>query len=222
MVAAAARKKFSTPKVRAVEFSHLTDAEAGVLDDDETHEGLRWLGTSLADRSLRGVSFVGCELDGVSLAETDLTAARFGDSRLTRVNTPILKAPDASWVGTEIVTSRIGAWEGYGANMRAVRVDECKITYANLRGASLTDVQFTGCTFDELDLMDVRGLRVAFVDCTIGVLTAHRTRIESLDLRGASIGAVSGMDGLSGATMTEVQVSLLAPQFADHLGILVD
>jgi len=222
LVAAHSPGKLAAPRIRPVKLSHLADAEAEVLEDEENHEGLRWAGTSFADRSLRGLSFVGCEFDAVELADADLTAARFSDCRLTRLNLPVLTAPDASWVGSEIVASRIGAWEGYGANLRAVRVDECKITYANLRGAALTDVLFSHCTFDELDLMDVSGLRVSFVDCSIGVLTAHRTKIGAFDLRGASIGAVSGMEGLTGATISADQVSLLAPQFAEHLGINVE
>ncbi|WP_061964141.1 pentapeptide repeat-containing protein [Demequina aurantiaca] len=209
------------PKLREVELGHLTEADAYDIDEDTTLEGLRWADASFGDRALRGVAFVGCEFVNVALGDADLTAARFGESRLTRLNVPVLQTPDASWVGAEITASRIGAWEAYGANLRATRLTECKVTYANLRGATLTDVLLTGCTFDELDLMDVKGARVSFVDCTIGVLTAHRTQISDLDLRGASIGAVSGMDGLKGATMSDTQVALLAPQFADHLGIVV-
>lgn len=210
------------PKVRPVGPANLTEADECDIDEDATLEALRWADQSFGDRTLRGVAFVGCELDNVALGDADLTAARFGDTRLTRLNVPVLKAPDASWVGTEMAGSRIGAWEGYGANLRATQVTECKITYANLRGATLTDVLFTGCTFDELDLLDVKGARVAFVDCTIGVLTAHHMRLEDLDLRGASIGAVSGMDGLKGATMSENQVTMLAAQFAAHLGVIVE
>ena len=210
------------PKVRTVEVGNLTDADAYDIDEDTTLEGLRWASTSFGARALRSVAFLGCELDAVELGETDLTAARFGDTRLSRLNVPVLKAPEASWVGSEIVASRIGAWEGYGANLRAFHVSECKVTYANLRGAKLTDVLFSGCAFDELDLMDVQGARVAFEDCTIGVLTAHRMTVDDLDLRGASIGAVSGIDGLRGARMSETQVTLLAAQFAGHVGVIVD
>ncbi|WP_062208522.1 pentapeptide repeat-containing protein [Demequina oxidasica] len=208
--------------MRGVDLGHLTEADAYDIDEDTTLEGLRWADASFGDRALRGVAFVGCEFVNVAMSDADLTAARFGESRLTRLNIPVLKAPDASWVGSEIAASRIGAWEGYGATLRATEITECKVTYANLRGATLTDVLFTGCTFDELDLMDVKGARVAFADCTIGVLTAHRMQVTDLDLRGASVGAVSGMDGLKGATMSDTQVTLLAPQFADHLGIVVE
>jgi uncharacterized protein YjbI with pentapeptide repeats len=210
------------PKVRPVSLGSLADADEYDIDEDSTHEGLRWADATFADRELRGVSFVGCELSNVALGDADLTAARLSDSRVTRLNVPVLKAPDASWIGTELTASRIGAWDGYGASMRAVHVDGCKVTYANLRGAKLTDVLVTDCTFDELDLMDVSGTRVAFENCTIGVLTAHRMRIENLDLRGASIAAVSGVDGLKGAVMSAEQVTMMAGQFADHLGIIID
>ncbi|WP_430867302.1 pentapeptide repeat-containing protein [Demequina aurantiaca] len=213
--------KLRPPKLRTLNLSNLAQAEPDDIDNDTTLEALRWADTSFEDRPLRGVSFVGCELDNVALGEADLTAARFGDTRLTRINVPVLKAPDASWVGTELAASRIGAWDGYGANLRAARFVDCKVTYANLRGSTLTDVLFTGCTFDELDLMDVKGARAAFVDCTIGVLTAHRMQIKDLDLRGASVGAVSGMDGLKGAHLSETQVALLSSQFAHHLGVIV-
>jgi len=210
------------PKVRELEFGVLTEASVADLDDDETMEALRWRGADFGAAALRGATFVGCELIGVALFEADLTAARFSDSRVTRVNTPVLKAPDASWTGSVLEGSRIGAWEGYGAHLRATQFIGRKVTYANLRGASLTDAVFTDCTFDELDLMDCTGARVAYANCTIGLLTLHRTKIASFDLRGASIGAVSGMDGLRGATMTEDQIAMLATQFADHLGIVVD
>lgn len=216
------RAAIKPPKFRAVTLGTLADADEYDLDEDSTLESLRWHATDVGDRSLRGVTFVACELDNVSLHDADLTAASIGETRLTRLNAPVLKAPDASWVGAELSASRIGAWEGYGSHLRATHVVDCKITYANLRGSTLTDVLFTGCVFDELDLMDVRGKRVRFVDCSVGVLTAHHTAIEHLDLRGVSLGAVSGMDGLRGALMSEDQVAMLAPQFAAHLGIYVE
>jgi uncharacterized protein YjbI with pentapeptide repeats len=73
--------------------------------------------------------------------------------------------------------------------------------------------------FGEMDLSGSRAQRVAFEDCRIDTLTLDRAHLVDVDLRGAEIRTVNGVEGLRGATLTSAQISLMAPMFAARLGI---
>ena len=46
-------------------------------------------------------------------------------------------------------------------------------------------------------------------------------RIDDLDLRGAELHVLGGLDGLRGAALTELQLGLMLPLFAQHFGVRV-
>jgi uncharacterized protein YjbI with pentapeptide repeats len=100
-----------------------------------------------------------------------------------------------------------------------VRVSHCKLGYLNFRSAQLVDVEFVDCTIDELDFGGARATRVAFTNTSIGLLDVARATLLDFDLRGAEFRSIRGVDGLRGATITELQLVELAPIIAGQLGI---
>jgi uncharacterized protein YjbI with pentapeptide repeats len=92
----------------------------------------------------------------------------------------------------------------------------------NLRGARLTDVSFGDCVIDELDLGGATLQRAAFPGTRIGRLLAPEARLTDVDLRGARVDDIEGVEGLRGATVSLDQLLDLAPTLAARLGILVD
>ena len=67
--------------------------------------------------------------------------------------------------------------------------------------------------------MQVRGLRLD--GCTVGALGVRGARLTDVDLRGARVDAVEGLDGLGGTWITAAQLDGLAPALAEQLGIQV-
>ncbi len=108
-----------------------------------------------------------------------------------------------------------------GATLTAVRFRGTKLDYLNLSGAHLDDVAFEGC---ELGAVDARGatLRaVRFRDCSISELNVTEARLAKVDLSGARLSSLIGVDNLRGAIVNHGQLLDLAPQLAVQLGLEV-
>lgn len=209
------------PAVRAFTLPHLEDATGDDLGVDDECEAERFIDIDLTGRDLMGIKFAECELENVGLHEADLRGARFVETRISRTNSPILSAPLSTWRDVAIDQSRIGSGELFESNWRSVRFSHCKLGYLNFRSAELTDVEFVDCAIDELDLGGAKATRVALAGTSIGSLDVSRANLVDVDLRGAEFSSIRGVDGLRGATITELQLAELAPMIASHLGIRV-
>ena len=100
-----------------------------------------------------------------------------------------------------------------------MRVRGGRLDLVDLSGAKLTGVAFERCAIGELDLGTVEARDLTFDGCEIDLLDVTGARLVRADITGARIGAVKGVDGLRGATITPAQLVDLAPQMAAHLGI---
>lgn len=189
--------------------------------EDRRHDE-RFEGGDLSYVDLSDVTFERCDVVGLSLHEADLRAATFSESRLERIDAPVLSAPRSVWHDVVLAGSRIGSAELYESGWRSVELVDCKLGYVNLRGASVRDVRFTRCTVDELDLTNAQATRVAFEDTSLEHLVLAGARLTHTDLRGASLRRVTNLDGLAGATVSTAQLVDLAPLLAAGLGIRVE
>ncbi|MDN6331632.1 MAG: pentapeptide repeat-containing protein, partial [Micrococcaceae bacterium] len=134
---------------------------------------------------------------------------------------PAWRPPDRGGGNTSLARTRIGSAELHGAGLRSVLFDGGKLDLVNLRGAKLKDVLFRSMIIDELDLGAVQAERVAFQDCRIGMLSLHGAKLKDVDLRGAALAGLSGVGGLRGATVGELQLQDLAPLLAAEAGLRV-
>lgn len=159
---------------------------------------------------------------GVTAHTTVLTHARIIETRIERLNAPVLDATRSTWRDVELSGSRLGALDVYDAEIRSTRIVGSKFDWINLRSSTLEDVLFEDCTIDELDLGGVTATRVAFVNCRASSVSLVHARLKDVDLRGLEMGAISNLEGMSGATLNAQQVTELAPAFASHLGIRVE
>lgn len=209
------------PRLDPLILESLAEGFAGDIGAREHAEGLRFDGIDLTGADLTAASLSECLLDGVALDRAQLRAASVVETRLERLDVPGLSAPRSRWRSVELVSSRIGSAELYESTLEQVRIADCKLGYVNLRGATLRDVLVERCTIDELDLGGASGARVAFVDCEIRSLELPSTRVDDLDLRGAELHVLGGLDGLRGAALTELQLGLMLPLFAQHFGVRV-
>lgn len=63
---------------------------------------------------------------------------------------------------------------------------------------------------------------MAFEDCTVETLRLDSARLSLVDLRGLDMHVIAGVEGLRGATLSHQQAVLMAPVFAQHLGVTVE
>jgi uncharacterized protein YjbI with pentapeptide repeats len=195
--------------------------EAVDLQPGTRNELLRISGDHAAGRDLAGTTFLEVHWDGAVLDGTKLVDARFVENRFASLDVIRLDAPGSTWRQVELLASRIGAAELDGADLNVVRIDGCRFGYVNLRHASCQDLVVHDCRIADLDLAGASVHRARFEDCRIGHLILSSASLQSVDLRGTQIDAISGVAGLAGAVIDEAQLGELAPALASHLGIEV-
>jgi uncharacterized protein YjbI with pentapeptide repeats len=218
------RSSRTTPTAPAIEPLRLMDlepADADRLQPDLRAEGLRIEGADLSGRDLTGLVTDECELVGMRADHLILDAARMLETRIDHLDAPVLDARRATLRDVEVLSSRIGAFEGFDAGLEAVRIVDAKLGWVNLRGAKLVNVVFEGCRFDELDLTDAAATRVAFHDCHAASVAFAHAHLQDVDLRGLEFSSLSNLDGMAGATLSTQQATMLATDLAAHLGIQV-
>ncbi|GAA5202971.1 pentapeptide repeat-containing protein [Microbacterium jejuense] len=169
-----------------------------------------------------GDTVEGCRFDGLELGSWTLRGTHVLESVITGANVPAVSAARSGWRDVEVRDSRFGSVEVYDASWRGIRFTRCKLGYVNLRAAELLDVAFIDCTIDEIDLMDAAARRVSFEGCRIATLNTSGAKLTDVDLRGADLGQVVGIEGLRGATISAEQLQLMAPAFAELLGLTLD
>jgi uncharacterized protein YjbI with pentapeptide repeats len=213
----------SPPKPPQLNTLHLDDLADG--SPDELRPRTTLTGMSLAVESSSPADLTDARLDGVRferlvVPELRMRGAGLLETAFDAVDSPVLDAAGTDWSDVSL-SGRVGALTAYDSSLRSVHFTGCRLGFVNLRGSELLDVEFTDCSIDELDLGDSRCRRVRFTDTRITSLEVPRATLMDVDLRGAALSSVSGVDHLSGATITPAQALQLAPLLAAHLGIRI-
>lgn len=212
---------FDEPRIDDPAPDDLDDASAELLGARQTHEAERFDGGDLTGYDLEGSRFTECVLDRVTLTGAKLRGSRVIDTVLVEPFAPELKASRTYWRSVRFERPRWGSAELFDSELESVRITGGKIDFLNLRGSTLTDVVIEGCSITELDLGGATATRVALIDCRLGTLDVTAARLSSLDLRGATFDRIDGVDDLGGAVIDDYQLQLLAPLFADRIGVMV-
>jgi uncharacterized protein YjbI with pentapeptide repeats len=108
-----------------------------------------------------------------------------------------------------------------GATWTGIRVRGVKLGFVNLAGARLQDVVFEECEIGSLDARAAQLRSVAFVDCTVQELNVTEATLSKVDLSGARLHALVGVESLRGAIVSHEQLLDLAPLLAAQLGVEV-
>ncbi|MFD4960109.1 pentapeptide repeat-containing protein [Microbacterium sp. NPDC058389] len=204
----------------AVVLAGVTPGDADAFD---VFEGVAYTGVARADWTLAvGDTVEACRFDGLELDSWTLRGAHLLESVVAGANVPAVSGARGGWRDVEVRDSRFGSVEVYDASWRGIRFTRCKLGYVNLRAAELLDVAFVDCTIDEIDLMDASARRVAFDGSRVATLNTAGSRLTDVDLRGADLGQVVGLEGLRGATISAEQLQLMAPALAALAGITVE
>lgn len=91
----------------------------------------------------------------------------------------------------------------------------------NLAGGQLDDVRFEGCEIDSIDARGAQLRAVTFVHCSINELNVTEATLTKVDLSGARLRSLVGVDNLRGAIISHGQLLDLAPLLAEQLGLKV-
>ncbi|WGW12912.1 pentapeptide repeat-containing protein [Saxibacter everestensis] len=191
------------------------------LFDGEVYEGCHFEGHRFDSQDASDSEFIDCLFEDCSLNAASLRNGRFRDSRLTRVSAAELDCANSHWRNIEFSDVRLGAWEWHGARMDRVAVSGGKIDFINLRGAVIGDLTLSDCVIGELDLSGATARRLSLAGCRVERLVVDKATLSGVDLRGAEISVIQGIDSLRGTLISRDQLYDLAPALAAHLGVSV-
>lgn len=217
--------RVAAPRIDGFVLPDLVDGDDDDLAPGATVEGLRFTAADLTERDLTGLRLGECELSGAIAHEARLRGAIISETRIERLEAPVLHAPRVELRDVVVSGSRLGSVEFIDNRWRSVHVIGCKLGFVNLRGSELRDLRFTDCDIEELDLGGARAERVAFDGCELRALDVTGATLRDVDLRGLDFAAMSTLDGIAGlrgATLDRMQVALIAPSLATHVGIRID
>lgn len=214
------------PREPKIKLTNLTPGYLGDIGPEEFLEGMEFTDLDLAEVDSTQATYLDSSLSRVNFGDAEspvnLTGARFSGSRIEDCRADTWTMPRGSLVHTEISGTRIGAGVVHDSVWEKVVLSNCRISYLNLRGAKLTDVEFRDCVIDEIDLDRAKVNRVSFPGSSVGVLQCESATLGNVDLRGLQPHKISGVHSLRGATIDEMQMMLFAELFASELGITVE
>lgn len=204
------------PKIRPFTLPQLATGYSGDLDGGEYLELLHFdrLVEPLQAREAR---LEECLISSLQLEQ--ISNARLIQCELRQIDSPVMQAAGTYFNDVRVGYSRFGSADFADAEFDSVVFDNCKFGWLNLRGVNARDVQFRNCQFDELDLQGAKIQRMSFVDSRAGQLSSSQATLREVDFQGLDFGFVDGLEGLRGAQISTMQLSMLAEQMASYLGI---
>lgn len=185
---------------------HDGDGDLDSLDADqlaahESYDAHAVTGGDISQRDVTGAVFTECSLSGLIAHGTSLRSAQLVETRIDRMNAPVLTAIRSTLRDVEIAGSCFGALDIYDAEIRSTRFVGCTFDWINLRSSQLEDVIFEDCTMNELDLGSASARRVTFTNCRAGSIALPHARLQDVDLRGLTVESITDLAGLRGATL---------------------
>ena len=206
---------------RPLTLPDLTVFDGDRLEARDEYEAIDFADLDLGGQDAGDARFLDCRIQRCSLDGLSLRRARFSGSLLDEVHGATVDLSDSSWRESRLAGSRLGAVTLIGATWAGVRVHASKLGFMNLAGAQLEDVVFERCEIGSLDVRGARLRSVSFVDCSLNELNVAEATLSRVDLSGARLHTVIGVDNLRGAIVSQEQLIDLAPLLAAQLGMEV-
>ena len=201
--------------------SPLADFPGVVLEPHGDYDAVHFAGLDLAGQRFDDAAFLGCRLERCGLDGVSMRRARISECLLDELHATSIDTADSVWRDSLVTVRRVGALLAIGASWSSVRVRGGRLDLVDLSGAKLAGVAFDGCAIGELDLGTVEARDLTLSGCQIELLDVTGARLVRADFTGATIGAVRGVAGLRGATVTPAQLVDLASLLAAHVGLKV-
>lgn len=210
---AAPERQFSLPD--------LTGFDGDRLEARHDYDAIDFVDCDFTGQDAGDARFMECRLEGCCLDGLSMRRVRFLGSLLAEVHGATVDLSDSTWRDARVSGGRLGALTLAGASWTGIRLRGSKIGFMNLGGARLEDVVFEGCEIDSLDARAAQLHSVAFVDCSINELNVTEATLSKVDLSGARLRSLVGVDNLRGAIISHEQLLDLAPVLAAQLGLEV-
>lgn len=203
------------PPLRPRVAEALDPLEPGALEDETRYEGIELAGAG--PLAVRHLTLAESRLRGV-LAGSRLPDLHVGDCVLAGADLANLHAPKAALRRTRIDQARLTGADLTDASLRDVVLSGCRFDLGSLAVARLERVVFEDCDLRETSLGEAVLRDVRFERCDLGGVELSRVRLQRVELRGCRLEGVA-VEHLRGATMPWEDIVGNAGLLAGALGI---
>jgi uncharacterized protein YjbI with pentapeptide repeats len=216
MVKAVAR---NAVRGRELHLPHLTAFDGDRVVRRADYDAVDFVDHDFTGQDASDARFLECRLQRCCLDGLSLQRARLVGSLLADVHGASVDLSDSTWRDSHVVGGRLGAMTLVGATLTGVRVRGSKLGFVNLAGARMEDVMFEGCEIGTVDARSAHLRSIGFVDCTLDELNVAGATLAKVDLSGARLRSLVGVESLRGAIVSHQQLIDLAPLLAAQLGL---
>lgn len=210
----------ATPE-RQFSLPDLTAFDGDLLEARRDYDAIDFVDRDFTGQDASDARFLECRLERCCLDGLSMRRARVVESLLAEVHGASVDLTDSTWRDSRMSGGRLGAVTLAGATWTGIRVRGSKLGFVNLAGARLEDVVFEECDIGGLDARSAQLRSIAFVDCTIDELNVAGATLSKVDLSGARLRSLVGVESLRGAIVSHEQLLDLAPLLAAQLGLEV-
>jgi uncharacterized protein YjbI with pentapeptide repeats len=168
------------------------------------------------------VRFTESAITGVIFDGGGFPRGRFADVWVSRTRWIGLSWVEVEMLDVSFIDGALAGVQAFGAELRRVVFERCKVDSLNLRGATLRDVEFRDCELLEVDFGGAALTNVTFPGSVIRRARFNKATLKKVDFRGArELDVAVGCDALRGAIISSDQLMELAPALGRTLGIVV-
>jgi uncharacterized protein YjbI with pentapeptide repeats len=206
---------------RRIELPDLTDFEGDLLEAGFDYEALAFTDRDFTAGDASDARFLECRMERCCVEGLSMSRTRVADCLFSEIYGASVDFADSVWRDSQMSGGRLGALTLPGATLTRVRLHRVKLGFVNLAAARLEDVAFEECEIGGIDARAAQLRSVSFVECTVQELNVTEATLSKVDLSGAKLRTLVGVDGLRGAIISHEQLLDLAPLLAGQLGIEV-
>ena len=210
-----------TAAERPLELPRLTVFEDDLLEVRRDYDAIDFVDRDFTGQDASDARFLACRLQRCRLDGLSLRRVRIIESLLADIHGATVEMTDSTWRDSRLTGGRLGAATLTGATWTGIHVRGSKLGFLDFAGARLEDVIFEGCEIGGLDARSARLHSVAFIDCTVDELNLAGATLAKVDLSGARLRSLVGVESLRGAIVSSEQLTDLAPILAAQLGLEV-
>jgi uncharacterized protein YjbI with pentapeptide repeats len=202
-------------------YAHALDPGPSPLRRDTDYD-LRHFVSEENDVDAGSSRFMECAFENVQFQDVRLRRAKFTDVWWRGARMLTVDFAESEWLDASVLSSALAGVQGFGAQLRRVVFQRCKLDAVNLRGAFLQEVVFEDCILRDVDLTGAKMLDVGFPGSALRSAKFAKAKLTRVDFRDATVlEVVDGYEHLRGGIVDSGQAVELAADLAAALGISV-
>ncbi len=195
---------------------------AGQLAREEEYSEIHFSDMEFDDCIAANGRFTESAFTSVAFTNGTFGRTRLSNVWLSRTRWVGTDLTETNWLDAVFLDSFFAGVEAYGAKLRSVTFQECKVDTLHLRSATLQDVVFDRCDLGEVDFGEASLTNVTFPGSRLRRARFVKATLKKVDFRGAAELDVTGeCESLRGSVIDSGQLAELAPALAHTLGIIV-